>query len=179
MRIYFRPGMWNTWLCLTLTAPRGRSWFCSHFYKRRACDLDQLLKGPGAPSWEVAVLGCEPRVGLAPESRHSITGPTWSLKDCQEISSQSYKCSSSRHCGIPGGTSGNDSDGNAGTTRDTRSIPGSGRPPGGGHGNPHQYSCLESPMEREAWRATVHGVTKSWTRLSKHACLCSCLWKVL
>ena len=44
-------------------------------------------------------------------------------------------------------------------------IPGSERSPGGGHDNPLQYSCLENPMDREAWRATVHGVTKSWTPL--------------
>ena len=44
-------------------------------------------------------------------------------------------------------------------------IPGLGRAPGGGHGNPLQYSCLENPMDRGAWRATVHGVTKSWTQL--------------
>ena len=37
---------------------------------------------------------------------------------------------------------------------------------GEGNGNPLQYSCLENPMDRGAWRATVHGVTKSWTRLS-------------
>ena len=36
-------------------------------------------------------------------------------------------------------------------------------PPGGGHGNPLQYSCLENPMDRGAWQATVHGVAKSWT----------------
>ena len=42
-----------------------------------------------------------------------------------------------------------------------QSIPGSGRSPGGGHGNPFQYSCLENPKDRGAWRATVHGVTKS------------------
>ena len=42
-------------------------------------------------------------------------------------------------------------------------IPGSGRPPGEENGNPLQYSCLENPMNRGAWRATVHGVTKSWT----------------
>jgi len=46
------------------------------------------------------------------------------------------------------------------------SIPGSGRSPGEGHGNPLQYSCLENPMDRGAWWATVHGVTKSWTRLN-------------
>ena len=45
-------------------------------------------------------------------------------------------------------------------------IPGSGRSPGEGNGNPLQYSCLGNPMDRGAWRATVHGVAKSQTRLS-------------
>ena len=45
-------------------------------------------------------------------------------------------------------------------------IPGLGRSPGGGHGNPFQYSCLENPMDRGAWLATVHGAAKSQTRLS-------------
>jgi len=43
------------------------------------------------------------------------------------------------------------------------SIPGSERSPGGGHGNPLQYSCLENPMDRRAWRSTVHRVAKSQT----------------
>ena len=51
-------------------------------------------------------------------------------------------------------------------TRGTGSIPGSGRCPGGGHGNPLQYSCLEKSLDRGAWRAAVHGVTKSRTQLS-------------
>jgi len=46
---------------------------------------------------------------------------------------------------------------------DMGSIPGSGRSPGEGNGNPLQYSCLENPMDREAWQATVHGVAKSQT----------------
>ena len=54
---------------------------------------------------------------------------------------------------------------NAGDARDGGSIPASGRSPGGGHGNPLQSSCLENPMDRGAWWATVHGVTKSWTQL--------------
>ena len=49
---------------------------------------------------------------------------------------------------------------------DPGSVSGSGRPPGEGNGYPLQYSCLENSMDRRAWRATVHGVTKSWTRLS-------------
>ena len=48
---------------------------------------------------------------------------------------------------------------------DVGSIHGSGRSPEGGHGNPLQYSCLENPMEKGAWRATVHGVAKSWAGL--------------
>ena len=52
---------------------------------------------------------------------------------------------------------------NAGDTRDLGLIPGLGRSPGGGHGNPLQYSCLENPMDRGAWRATVHGVAESDT----------------
>ena len=50
---------------------------------------------------------------------------------------------------------------NAGDIRDMDSIPESGRSPGGGHGHLLKYSCLENPMDRGAWRATVHGVTKS------------------
>ena len=50
---------------------------------------------------------------------------------------------------------------NAGDVRDTPSIPGSGRSPGEGNGNPLQYSCLENPTDRGAWGAIVHGVAKS------------------
>ena len=47
--------------------------------------------------------------------------------------------------------------------KDEGSIPGSRKSPGGGHGNPLQYSCLENLMERGVWQATVHGVTQSGT----------------
>ena len=61
---------------------------------------------------------------------------------------------------------------NAGDIRDVGSIPVSGRSPGGGHGNPLQYSCLENPVDRGAWWAIVHRVTKGRTQLkllSTHA----------
>ena len=64
---------------------------------------------------------------------------------------------------IPGGSDGKASAHNAG---DPGSIPGPGRSPGEGNGNPLQYSCLENPMDGGAWWPTVHGVTKSRTRLS-------------
>ena len=52
---------------------------------------------------------------------------------------------------------------NAEDIKDAGSAPGSGRPPGGGHGNTLQYVCLENPMDRRAWQGTVHGVTKRGT----------------
>ena len=55
---------------------------------------------------------------------------------------------------------------NAGDTGDVGLNPGLGKSPGGAHSNPLQYSCLANPMDRGAWRAAVHGVTESWTRLS-------------
>ena len=54
---------------------------------------------------------------------------------------------------------------NSGDIRNVGSIPGSGRSPGKGNGNPLQYSCLKNPMDGGAWRATVHRVAKSRTRL--------------
>ena len=78
---------------------------------------------------------------------------------------------------------------NAGDRRDAGSIPGSGRSPGGGQGNPLRYFCLENPTDRGDWWATVHRVAKSWTQLkrrSSHAdhhghvlkAVCSSLWQV-
>ena len=61
---------------------------------------------------------------------------------------------------------GSDSKESACNVGDLGSVPGLGRSPGGGHGNPLQSSCLENPMDRGAWFATVHGVEKCWTRLS-------------
>ena len=54
---------------------------------------------------------------------------------------------------------------NAGATGDKGSIPGSVRSPGGGHGNPLQYSCLDNPIDRGAWQAAVHRVSPSQTQL--------------
>ena len=65
--------------------------------------------------------------------------------------------------GFPGGSVLNDLPAKAG---DAGSIPGLGRYPARGHGNPLQYFCLGNPMDRGAWWATVHGVAKSQIRLS-------------
>ena len=66
-------------------------------------------------------------------------------------------CSSVYGVGFPGGSVVENLPASAG---DPGLIPGLGRSPGGGNGNPHQYSCLENSMDRGAWRDTVHGVTK-------------------
>ena len=65
--------------------------------------------------------------------------------------------------GLPGDSEVKASACNAG---DLGLIPGLGKSPGEGHGNPFQYSCLENPMDGRAWWATVQGVAKSWTRLN-------------
>ena len=74
-----------------------------------------------------------------------------------------HAATKTRHRLWGGGSDGKQSACNA---RGLSSIPGSGRSPGGGRGNPLQCSCLENPTDRGAWRATAHGVTKSWTLLS-------------
>ena len=72
-----------------------------------------------------------------------------------------------REMGFPGGAGGNEPTASVGDIRDVGSIPEPGRSPGGLHGNPLQYSCLENPMNRGAWWATVHRITKSLTRLKQ------------
>ena len=69
--------------------------------------------------------------------------------------------------GFPGGSSSKELTCNEGIIGDTDSVSELGRSPGGRKGNSLQYSCLENPMDRGAWQATVHGVAKSWTQLKQ------------
>ena len=66
------------------------------------------------------------------------------------------------YMGLPGGSVVKNLPANAGDVKDVGSIPG-WRFPGGGHGNPLHYSCLENPMDRGAWQVIVHEFTKTWT----------------
>ena len=76
-------------------------------------------------------------------------------------------CGSYKKSGaFPGGARVKNPSVNAGDARDTGSIPGSGRSPGGGYGNPRQYYCLENSLNRGAWRATVQEAAKSQTPLT-------------
>ena len=70
-------------------------------------------------------------------------------------------CANFMNRGCPGGSDSKESACNA---RDPYSIPGLGRSPGEGNGSPLQYSCLENPIDRGAWRATVHGVAETQLR---------------
>ena len=80
------------------------------------------------------------------------------LRTCQLQIGTCHGCLS-----FPGGSVVTNVPANAG---DTSLIPGLGRSPGEGNGNPLQYFCLDNPMDRGAWRATVHGVKKSWIQLN-------------
>ena len=78
--------------------------------------------------------------------------------------------------GFPGGASGKET--TCQHRRCSRCISGLGRSPGGGNGNPFQYSCLKNPMDRGAWQARVHGVTKSWTQLKQLSSMYTSQWQV-
>ena len=82
------------------------------------------------------------------------------------VNSQTRQRLKNNQRGFPQGSRSKEPTCNARDTGGVGSIPGSGRSLGGGNGNPLQYACLENPMDRRAWRATVCGVVKSWTRLS-------------
>ena len=78
---------------------------------------------------------------------------------------------------VEGFPDGSDCKESACKAEDLGSILGYGRSPGEGNGNPLQYSCLENPMDRGAWWATIHGATNSWTQLSDFHSLSS--WKIM
>ena len=93
--------------------------------------------------------------------------PSWRFSDLPSLlfEEQKVPVSSGLPClckarGLPGGSDGQQSACNVG---DLGSFSGLGRTRGGGHGNPLQYSFLESPTDRGAWQAIVHGVAKNWT----------------
>jgi len=92
-------------------------------------------------------------VGMCEAHQRVVRRPAWKEKKSPLGSEMEF----------PGGSDGKDSACNAG---DPSLIPGLGRFPGEGNGNPLQYSCLENPMDRGTWWATVHGVAKSQTGLS-------------
>ena len=100
----------------------------------------------------------------------TLPWPSWTallgeLSCCPERKS-TFQWRAKLETGLSQRLSGKECPCNAGDAGDTGLIPGSGRSPGEGNGNPFQFSCLENSMDRGAWWVTVHGVAKNWTRLS-------------
>ena len=93
----------------------------------------------------------------------AITFPALNMGHQVDISGIQVYTRSGSDKGFPGGSDGKES---ACDAEDLGSIHGSGRSPGEGNANPLQYSCLGNPMDRGAWQAIIHGVTKSHTRLN-------------
>ena len=126
--------------------------FHSAGVRKAGAPLERLgLSLLGRPSF----LALEPAVNPGPQQWHPVGSPKEGLgSSC--IFGVNFVA------GLPGGSDGKAS---AYKTGDPGLIPRSGRSPRGGSGNPLQYSCLENPMDRGAWQATVHRVAKSWTQL--------------
>ena len=102
-------------------------------------------------------------LGIKP-SQCSLDGSSQLIQERDLICFKKYYVSD----GLPGGSKVKNLPASVGDTRDASLIPVSDRSPGAENGNPLQYSYLENSMDREAWWATVHGVTKSQTQLSVH-----------
>ena len=98
-----------------------------------------------------------------------VTSPKWLLswELTNKKHSPLWSAGGREDWGFPDGTSSKEPACQCRRCKRCRLIPGSGRYPGGECGNPLQYSCLENPMDMGAWQATVHGVTKSRTRLKR------------
>ena len=98
--------------------------------------------------------------GHTHRATHNLTG--WSHWAVEQVTQEK---GTNKTCKISGGSVVKNPPASAG---DMGSIPGSGRSPGTGHGNPLQYSCLGNPMDRGAWWAAAHGVTKNQTQLNNY-----------
>ena len=126
--------------------------------------VQELDVGTSHPVCQICVMSAPPRL-LVPEPQvimPVIRAVVLTLQ-IRIFPPQEHLAVSRHFWGFPSGSDGKEYACNAG---DLGLIPGLGRSPGGGHGNPLQYSCLENPTDRGPWWATVHGVTKTQTRLS-------------
>ena len=94
-----------------------------------------------------------------PSHKHKAAWSTW-------VINVNFKAAIPYVGGFPGVAVVKNPPANAGDARDMGSVPKLGRSPGGGHGHPLQYSCLENPVDRGACQATVHGLSENQTRLS-------------
>ena len=103
-------------------------------------------------------MGSQSQTQLRTEQQHCAKGPPWQLSGFCTL--RRFRLQTPVFLGFLGGSDGKESTGHSG---DLGLIPGLGRSPGEGNGNSFRYSCLENPMDRGAWQATIHGVAKSQT----------------
>ena len=115
--------------------------------------LGELCKFPDGRDWQWGKLGL------------ALVGRAMFSKVLIQLSADGWSCTPSLPRASQVALVVKNLPANAGDIRDRGSVPGSGRAPRGEHGNPLQYSCLENPMDRGVWWATIHRVSKSWTRL--------------
>ena len=143
------------------------------FFFKSAEPIRYTHKESYCKSRNLQSVSCRPR---EPRSWWYKLQPKFKSK-ARENQTPSSKVYSGLQWGFPGGSVGKESTCNAGNAGDEGSIPGSGRSPGGGHGNPLQYSCLEDPHGQRSLMGYSPGATKSWTRLStgsrKSCLICS------
>ena len=163
----------HVWLCATVDcSPPGSSvhWILQWEYWSGLPCPPPGNPNPGLPHCRWILYPLSPQgspVSVGDRTRDLHHGCSWGPGPCGRCAL--HGCSShplapvphARH--LPGGSGCEEPACSAG---DPALIPGSGGAPGGGHGNPLQCSCLEIPVDRGAWWATVHGVAKSQTRLS-------------
>ena len=138
-------GNWVGWLCSPVSAlsKTDRRWSPSTDLRVQRCLLSFLFLEAG---------------------KHiPLINPEAAALHKQLLTCSKFDVSYSKYWGFPGGSAVKNPSAIAG---DAGSSSESGRSPGEGNGNPLQYSCLGNPTDRGAWWATVHGVSKSWTRLS-------------
>ena len=115
---------------------------------------------PGGSDGKVSAYNAGDQGSIPGSERSPREGNGNPLHILAAIPTPHQKRGSKKYLDFPSGSDGKVSAYNA---RDLGSIPGSGRSPREGNGTPLQYSCLENPMDRGAWQATVHGVAKNWT----------------
>ena len=128
--------------------------------------------------WQASVQSKQRLAGLLPQTRGGKAAPRstlmenthWSWPFLTTTWNQGHESSTTQIKGLPGGTVGKNLLANVGDTRDTGSIPGLGRSPGEGKGNPLQYSCVGNPVDRGAWWFTVHGAAKELDSATEHSC---------
>ena len=152
-------GREDPWRRDRLPTPVFLDFPCGSAGEESACNAGDLGLIPG--------LGRSPGEGKGYSLQYSdlenSTDSPWSGKDSDMTEQLSLTCVR----GFPGGTSGKEPACQCRRQRDMGPIPGLGRSSEGGHGNPLQYSCLENPMDRGAWRATVYRVKENQTWLKQ------------